>query len=135
MIGRLLLAIALASLLLSILPALSRTVTRNETDTSPLSQTHATESAEATTDSQATVDRSLSTASASNNDTTANTASSTKEPNASLVQPSVDVPTPIAPTLERIRLPGLFPVFYDGGGDSTDGCPLTETSSGAEAGK
>jgi hypothetical protein len=135
--GRLLLALVLVSLFLSILPAVSRTGTKNEAETSPLSQNHSTTPPEATTDSQTAEGQSLSTPLASNNDTTANAAASTKEPkaydcsNASLAQPRADAPTPIAPTQpdnlppERIRPPGLFPVFYDGSGDSADGCPQT----------
>jgi hypothetical protein len=124
---RLLLALVLLSLFLSILPAVSRTGTKNEAETSSLSQNHSTTPPEATADSQAAEGRSLSTHLASNNDTTGNTPEITQEPeaydcsNASLAQP---LPTPIVSPQpenlppERIHPPGLFPVFYDGAGDS-----------------
>lgn len=135
--GRLFLVLVLLPLLLSILPVVSRSGTKNLADTFTLSQNNAIEPPKDTTYSQAVEGKSLSTHLASNNDTTRNAPEITQEPkaydcsNASLAQPlpiPIAFPQPENLPPERIRPPGLFPVFYDGAGDSADGCSQTDIS-------
>ena len=123
--GRLFLVLVLMPSLLSILPVVSRTGTKNLADTFTLSQNNATEPPKDTTDSQAAEGQNLPTHLASNNDTTENTPEITQKPkaydcsNASLAQPLPILtasPEPENLPPERIRPPGLFPVFYDGAG-------------------